>query len=764
MAEPNSKNNTEKAVAPPSIPAKAGAIDKTVLVKTPQSMNSLSATSRSIMDELRDRHKGKDRPGAKALHPTELITLDKITDHLHKYTNLSEQAKSIAAIDQALKQLSDIDNGGRERMAYLYPFLIKNGAKVLAKIAMVSPQYTHEINVKNYREACFDYSRAMVDLILSNRAKRIKEIDENNPGNFLFQKNKSGASWLYPMNCSLEAEIGLLIKGGFKPYAYIPIKDFVDDFIEYGNEKGLLEQVMPGYHLIIDEIELKDDGTYQRPPEIVNHYRAQSDGLEKFAMEQLRKLAEEGNLSDIKYKLNEYKREHIDLAPDGRRQGREKVKILIEIIKSFPFDKFNSEFARSVQNTCNLSVRIVEKFMSDMNNLLDRKYSSIYNKLSKSLEKLVTENTKTELTLLSLDLNQEVERAGIKETEKIKSFTERLRKDITNTFGTYSLKDDSGKSLFYAVDQSYMASVLHKLASLSTSNPEYKKELEYAKIINQEMILQKNPKLNTNIKEDHINKLTSDINSLEQQERERIKREAFQRRFNLPVGLMVFIFLMTIFIMISFVEASLGTIFFGLLMSGIAGLAAAVYFRKKEKPSDKKAQNKASAFGNEMGFDTAMQKSIEEDSKSKEEKTSIIARAAIQYVFPKKYNTIDEKLYDINLLRTKIQSNLDDIKRAVPVLAKEGDNQKVASAVEYSLMTNSVVIAIPADIVPKGKPASVIINKEDFKSPLMRNQMSEHYRAVAEKNKYDSALVKYYTFLINTIEVEYYKFLNKKIL
>jgi hypothetical protein len=763
MADPNSKSNNDKSVAPPTIPAKTAA-DKTVLVRTPQSMNSLSATARSIMDELRDRHKGKDRPGSKPLHPTELITLDRITEHLHKYTNLSEQAKSIPSIDQALKQLSDIDNNGKERMAYLYPFLIKNGVKVLAKIAIISPQYTHEINVKNYRETCFDYSRAMVDLILSNRAKRIKEIDENNPGNFLFQKNKSGASWLYPMNCSLEAEIGLLIKGGFKPYAYIPIKDFVDDFIEYGNEKGLLEQVMPGYHLIIDEIELKDDGTYQRPPEIVNHYRAQADGLEKFAMEQLRKLAEEGNLSDVKYKLNEYKREHIDLAPDGRRQAREKVKILIDIIKSFPFEKFNSEFSRSVQNTCNLSVRIVEKFMGDMNNLIDRKYSSIYNKLTKSLEKLITEHTKTELTLISLNLTEEVERAGIKEPDKIKNFTERLRKDITNIFGTYFPKDENGKSVFYAVDQSYMASVLHKLASLSISNPEYKKELEYAKIINQELTLQKNPRLNTNIKEDHINKLTSDINSLEQQERERLKREAFQRKFNLPVGLIVFIFLMVIFVMISFVEASLGTIFFGLLVSAAAGLAAAIYFRKKDKQLDKKNQSKSNAFGNEVGFDTAMQKSIEEDSKSKEEKTSIIARAAIQYVFPKKYNTIDEKLYDISLLRTKIQSNLDDIKRAVPALAKEGDNQKVASAVEYSLMTNSVVIAIPADIVPKGKPASVIINKEDFKSPLMRNQMSEYYRAVAEKNKYDSALVKYYTFLINTIEVEYYKFLNKKML
>ncbi|MBK8399067.1 MAG: hypothetical protein IPL26_27990 [Leptospiraceae bacterium] len=762
MADTKSNSNSDKNVTAPTIQKAVGA-DKSVIVKTPQSMNSLSATSRSIMDELRDRHKGKDRPGSKPLHPTELITIDRITEHLNKYSNLSEQAKSPAAVDQALKQISDIDNGGRERMAYLYPYLIKNAGKVLAKIAIISPQYTHEINLKNYREACFDYSKAMVDLILSNRAKRIKEIDERNPGNFLFQKNKSGADWLYPNNCSLEAEIGLLIKRGFKPYTYIPTKDFIDDFIEYGNEKGMLEQVMPGYHLIIDEIELKEDGTYLRPPEIVNHYRAQADGLEKFVMEQLRKLAEEGNLSEIKYKLNEFKREHIDLAPEGRRQAREKVIVLLEIVKSFPFEKFSSEFSRSVQNTCNLSVRILEKFLSDMNNLLDRKYSSIYNKLNKSLEKLITENTKSELTLTTLDLVQEVERAGIKEPEKIKNFSERLKKDIMNTFGTYAPKDDSGKSIFYVVDQSYMASVLHKLASLSISDPQYKKELDYAKIINQELILQKNPKLNTNIKEDHIHKLTSDMNSLEQRERERLKKEAFQRKFNLPAGMIVFILLMMFFLVISFSEGSLGTIIFGFPLSAILGLAAAVYFRKKDGSTDKKNQNKAGSFSPEFGMDTAMQKALEDDVKGKDEKTSIIAKAAINYVFPKKYNTIDEKLYDINLLRTKIQSNLDDIKRAVPILAKESDNQKVSSSIEYSLMTNSVVIAIPADIVPRGKPASVIINKEDFKSPLMRNQMSEHYRALAEKNKYDTALLKYYTFLINTIEVEYYKFLNRKI-
>lgn len=110
MADTKSNSNSDKNVTAPTIQKAVGA-DKSVIVKTPQSMNSLSATSRSIMDELRDRHKGKDRPGSKPLHPTELITIDRITEHLNKYSNLSEQAKSPAAVDQALKQISDIDNG-----------------------------------------------------------------------------------------------------------------------------------------------------------------------------------------------------------------------------------------------------------------------------------------------------------------------------------------------------------------------------------------------------------------------------------------------------------------------------------------------------------------------------------------------------------------------------------------------------------------------------------------------------------------------------
>ena len=739
---------------------KTSTLDKSVIIRTPQSMNSISATSRSIMDELRERHKGKDRPGTKSLHPTELITLDKITEFLHKHNNLSEQAKSIPGVDQAIKQISDIDNNGRDRMAYFYPYLIKNGAKVLAKIALISPQHTHETNVRNYREACFDYSKPMVDLILGSRAKRIKEIDENNPGNFLFQKNKSGMEWLYPLNGSLEAEIGILIKRGYKPYASLPAKDFIDDFIEYGLEKGSLEQIAPGYHIIIDEIELKEDGSYQRQPEIIAHYRAQADGLEKFIMMHLPKLCEEAKLNDERFKLNEFQREQVELAPSGRRQSREKVKQLVQIVSEFPFEKINSEFSKSMMNTCNQSVKLLEKFLGDMDNLIDRKYSSIYNKLNKSIGHLITEKTKNDLTLCSINFVSEVEAAGIKEEEKQRNFADRLKKDLTTNYGYHTPKDDNPKNLVYFVDQGYMASVLHKLASLALTSPEFKKQQAYAKIINQELTLQKNPKLNTNIKSDHVNKLTSDMNSLELAERERLKKEAFQKKFNMPIAMIVFAALMVFFLFISFAEGSLGTILFGFVLSSALAIVSGLYFRKKDSDSDKEKELKQnSIFAQTDGNN----KSGDEDSKKGEEKASQIAKAANQFLFPRKYNKIEDKVYDINTLRAKIQTHLEEIKSAVPILSKETDYNKITSSIEYSIVTNSIVIAIPNEIVPKGKTNSIIINKDDFKAPLLRNQMSEHFRAVAEKNKYDTALVKYYTFLINTLEVDYYKYLNKKI-
>ena len=220
-------------------------------------MNTLPATTRYIMDELRERHKKVDmQKGGPKFHPGGLLTIDKIAESLQKYNNLGSQAKSTDAINHSLRQMLDVDLNGSNRMIYIYPYLIKGSNKVLAKLALVSPQSSIEVDVRPYREACFEYSKPMMDIILSNRSRKVREVNEDSPGNGLLRKNKNGDLWLYPMLFSLEEEINHLIKKAYDPYTYVPLKDFTDDFMEYGNTKGMLEEILPNYHIIIDQLEI----------------------------------------------------------------------------------------------------------------------------------------------------------------------------------------------------------------------------------------------------------------------------------------------------------------------------------------------------------------------------------------------------------------------------------------------------------------------------------------------------------------------------
>jgi hypothetical protein len=723
---------------------------KSILIKTPQSMTMFSATSRSILDELRERHKGVDKGGKRKPHPSELLTLDKLGEALLKFSNLSEQAKSPASVDQALKQLTDIANKGKERYLYLYPYLIKSANKVVAKICLIAPQTSHEVDGMPYRDSCFEYSKSTLDLILSNRSKKVKEIDEASPGLSLFQKNKSGLDWLYPERFSLETEVGLLIKAGFKPYSYLPIREFIDDFIVYGQEKNSIDQIVPGYHVIIDEIQLKEDGSYVRQPEMVIHYRAQADGLERFALMYLPKLADEG-APEYKSKITQY-RNLRDSEPPGRKQSREKMKALITLVNEFPFSKLSSELAKNVENTCKESVRILEKLVGNMDNLIGRKYSSIYKNLGSSIVNLVAEHTKTELTLFQLDIEKEVQRAGIKEEEKIKEFTTKLLEEVRKSYPLRESRDESGKKVYYTVDQSYMAGVLHKYSTTASGDSTLEREYELAKLINQDLVQTNNPRLNINIKPELMEKLTLDILRKEHESKERMRSEFLKGKFNPITGFLGLAISLFITLFFYSAENDIVYLLFGIPVSFLIGYLCAVFLKIGKLKR-----------GGRKDSETTSMRAIDSGEDSKEEKLNAIAKAASKFIFPAKYDKITDKVYDNQSLRNKISEHFTEIKTSVPILRKETDVNKVASTIEHSVLNTSVVIAIPQDITPPNKPNSVIISKNDFKAPLYRTQLAEHYRAEAEKNKGDKALVRYYTFLINILEVEYPKFLNKKI-
>jgi len=717
---------------------------KSILIKSPQSLNSFTATAKSILDELREKHKGLEQSGHKKLHPLELIAVDKLGEALLKYTNLSEQAKSNQAVDQALAHILDIKGKGKESYAYIYPFLIKSANKVASKIALVSPQTASTIDVGPYREACFEFSKPMIDLIFSNRAKKSKELDDNNPGSILFQKNKNGNDWLYPERFSLESEIASLVKTGFKPYSAIPIKDFIDDFIEYGNIRKNLEEITPKYHIIIDELQVKEDGSYVRQPEMVNHYRAQADGLEKFVMIYFPKLCDEG-AAGFRPKIQEFKSTHIDGAQPGRKQSREKVKSLIGLVKDFPFSQVNSELSKSVKETCDESLKILESLISKMDSLIDRKYNNIQDQLFKSVSNKISEHTKNNMTLLVLNVEKEISSCGIKEADKLEGIKNKLIEDILKAFGNKEGRDEEGNIVTYVVDHTIMASVLHKYGMSTKLSPKEKIEYDIAKQINDELIASKNKKLNINIKPDLVAKMTQDLLKKDQNlEGGDSRTNEFFNSLNPVAGIIGFMVVVLCSAVIFFIENDLTYIMMGFPLGIVVGLIAAKFI--KPKSGEVKTEKKG----------------VVKTEESADAKTNQIAKAASKFIYPSNFNSATDKVYDRASLMKKIEKHLGEIKSGAPLLAGENDPNKIASAIEHAMMNSSITIAIPDNLVPKNKPSSYIISKSDFKAPTFRNQLSDIYREQMEKNKMNKELVAYYKFLINVLEVEYHKYLSKK--
>ncbi|XDD43363.1 hypothetical protein AB3N58_03115 [Leptospira sp. WS60.C2] len=733
------------------------------------SVGSLTPTARCILDELKDWHKRVEKHGSKEKHASYLMTVDKLPEALGKYTNLGAQGRSENAIYHALRQILDIDHRGQNRAAYAYPYLIRNGSKISSKIALVAPQNENKTDTQPYRQACFRFSQELIKVLLENRAKKGRNWDEDNPGSLLLQKNKDGHAWLYPKLGSLEAEISSLVRKGFGNLPYIPMPDFLQDFTLYAREQNLALPILTDYHIVIDELNILPDGSFKRLPEVVNQILAHLNGLELFTKEQLTKLAKEAKYESFLAQFNEYTSRPKFSSLESKMNPEEEVKKFLAIIENFPFPSEKNNKNLSIKETIDQSVKILKRLSEEKGSVLTRKDDNIYGTVKNAVISKIPEHTKNHNTLLRINFEEEVANAGITSPEKVSEYIKRLKDDVFSEHSYYEEKSPDGRSIYYVVDHGYLAAVIHKLAFEGRTNPEYKKQLGYAKIINHKLSNPKHPGLNNKLKPELIAKLNADVKNMEVEELEKERSNEIRSRFNVIPGILTFVVSTMIFITGAYYLRSAMPIFFGVPFSVVIGFLAAIYFREKtteEIREDIKNSGKYSGVGDwgKPSYTSGSTSSYEEEQETskKEEKLSHIYKAADNFVFPKRFNKITDKVLDPKSLRSRIYENLDNIKRNNMTLAKEKDEDKVASTVEYAVLQSVSTIVIPDEIAIRDLPSTILINRNDMKSALFRSQLADFYREEMNKKKFDKKLVKYYTYLINTVEMEYYKYLPKK--
>ncbi len=733
-----------------------------IYIQLPEAIGSLTPTARCVLDELKDWHKRVDKQGGKEPHPTYLLTVDKLPESLVKYSNIGEQAKSEASISQAIKQILDLDRKGMNRVAYAYPFLIRNGNKIASKIALIAPQKENKTDVSPYRQACFRYSEEMVNLLIKNRAKKGRAYEENIT--LTVQKNKEGKTWLFPKLASLEAEIGQLVRRGFGNIPAISLPDFLEDCMEYGRRENLVVPILDDYHIVIDPLDLKADGSYNKVPEVVNQILLQINGLIQFGKDVLIPYAEEA-------KYEGFKSRFLQLAGSCKFQSLEEKmqcdsigKELVMLLDGFPFSSQKGNAGMTIREPVDLCIRILKNLIEEKNKTGNRQEGDTYENILKSISDRIPEYTRDNLVLYPMQFDDEIKKSGISDPEKIKLFAKKLKDDILSEFSYHEAKNANGTSVFYVVDHGYMTAVLHKLTIDGKSNPELRKQLDYAKKKKKKLTNPKHPELNGKLKPDLIAKLMMEIDNEGIRDLEDKKQQDLKNKINVPFGVMAFFVSALAFVTAAFIFETTDPFFFGIPFSIILGILVAIFFREKSDDEIKKEVKESGKFGKleEPASETSGGSHGEKTNETKEDKIAHIYKSADSSIFPKKFNKITEKVLDPDSLKKRIEANLDTIKKNNQTLEKEKDNQKVISTIEYAVLQSSATILVPNDILVENMPASLIISRSDLKSELFRQQLADAYREDMEKKKLDKKMVKYYTYLINTIEMEYFKYLPKK--
>lgn len=696
---------------------------------------------KKILDLVGLRHSQLAELNAGESSVQSLLSLDYLAQVLAKDGTIKEPDKSTQSINQALKQMLDTFSNGKEKYGYLYPILFNENNHVISKILIIAPQREKETPIKPFRNNCFDFSKKVIEQILTTRQKQRNPVFDTDDISLIMQQ-KEGNSWFYPKLISFENEIVHLIKKAFHPYSYIPIHDFISDFIQYGMKTEKILEITPEYHIIDEKVEFDLTGEFKRVPEILVHYKTQINSLQNFIFRFIQPLAEKNGYSVFLAKLENFKNKFdfkVGTELDHLKTREEEIG---NLMNTLPINL--DENTKKCFDLVAESLKICKKFFSIAEGLSDIKEKNLSNLFLASIQKKIDDHTKEKSTLFVLDIKSTLNKSGIENKQLLYELEKELKREINNKYGYFEATSGDGKQFFYVTNPAYITQVIHNLTRLSIENSSYKKQLDIANHIHERLRQTKPSLIDTGISEVQKTKYLFQIDEMyEEQERIR-KKEDLKNSFNILAGVFGFILSLFYFMVLYKNYSELIYLLLAIPVSLIMGLVFSVLFRKKPFF--------AKAISEEKSPD-------DENQNSNTENQNLIIKASESYIFSPRYTSIDERIFDRHSLKETIISNLEVIKSNSQLLSKEKNDDKIISTVENAMLFYSALINVPNDLVPKGKSNLIILNRADLKSPHIRNQIAEYFKfkAAAGQNEGTSG---YYNYLFQAVERDYFKYVK----
>jgi hypothetical protein len=703
------------------------------ILELPKNQGRFSQTSQAILEELRVRHRRLEMHGSAEITPSLLLSVDSISEILLKEVQLPEIHKTPAAVSEAILELSDVENHFQSRAVYFYPYLLRTEGSITIRIVMVAPQNKDKTDIVPYRRACFKYSEDLLGMVYKNLANKNPVLDEISPGKVLMTRDAKGEPEFNPNLFSVENDLRLITNQGFSPYTSIPIPDFIFDAIQFGRSRQLLFVVSPNYHIVITSSGFVEN--------LLKHLIVQIDALASFVFHKLKSIAKE----------TEHFR-YIDLIEDLESRIPESRAALLEggwkiayefvtLLKDFPFDEKTLNQNLKLKDTCLESIAILEKLLAEIKKKGRDVHQEKYVEILKKVKEKIVENTLRNLVLTPVDVELELTPLfSVLKTEK-SDFVGKFIDELSSMLPVYPLKDETGKIICYSLDQRYLQDTYENTERLATKDSKYVRELSYLNTLRKELLARNDSQLDL-LSESVSHTVEKVSPSVEPGEIENkvLDLDRLQSRFHIPSAVLISaagsMFVTVYALIFNQLEQLIGGVFLSILF----GVTVSYFINKiltapKEKSQVKRNSNPASF-----------------------EQSLSLLRAAESVLFPKKFNNVFEKVYDPKKLRYRLEEKLEEIRNLLPPTERKKDEAKLIGEIEHAIMQIVAHIKIPEEVQMKGKAREFIVSKNDLKTLLFRDKLSEHFRKEASIYKSDPDMMAYLNFIIKEIEFGYTKY------
>ncbi len=721
-----------------------------IVVQDRSSLTAPNSADMEILAKLDEKLRFIEQKKVSVNDPTYYLALDHIS------------VANSTALEAAIKKVTDLANGGKNRVAYLYPMLVSHHSKPAFQLFLFYPP-KNKAAVRDagpLRRAAMAKSEPLIRSLLEAKRSKPTEIDEEDPGASLIKLDGKGARF-YPDFFSLEYDFRRLLKKSFDKLQipYIEIPDFFEDLRSFFSRSGdLVDRIGDRYHIVIDQLMLDETGNYARVPEVIRHYRVIADGLEKFVLNVLYDKAKKGGASAYVAQLDEYRRTQVTTAEPGRKQSKEKVDALMRLAGEYPFDRIQDRENAALREKLNDTMGWLRVLVEKKDKLVNRKQQQSVDNLLQKIENMVQLHTKQNLDIFQIDLRREILRQ-VKDESQAMSMENDFEKRLMNRFGSYKVTQSDGSGVSYFVDQKYMSSVLENLSRQMKTDPGAAERYEIATKIYEQLVKRKDPALDQGLSaEERINLSQMRAHNVNKHaEGKQLERSA--NRYNIPQGILVSLISAILFGAAMFYSTQLFWLVFPLTLVSVIAFYRITFQAKPAKSqgeSDAKSGNAA-----EESPEDNMAKRMAEQQAIVRGKVASYGSAMVFPYMPKKNS---ERVLTEAEFRDKVKLAAPEVKRNVPEMGGL-DGKALEQAVYDALREESVCIVIPTDIVKKSMnkvPPAIYISYKDFSSDQTRNKIAEEYRAIFQPNLKDFEQ-EFYRYLINTLEVKYYTYLKKNL-